>query len=196
MSVDPPEQHPPLRWGRRPVRIALPAWVMAVVPTTVDLPTAPVRRGARALTLVLPIVMMVVGLMVAIVAALIEERDDFGPIGAFGVEAGALVWGGGAVLLGARPRPTVRRIVMLALATVGGVALILTGLLVEMSDPWLGLTMEFGVGAIGVSFIDTVLLGVLYGRLDSFAHAPDDGTVTVRLRRPWRLSDTSARPTD
>lgn len=136
--------------------------------------------------------MMTVGLAVAVVSAQIEERDGFGPIGAFGVEAGALVWGGGAVLLGARPRPTVRRIVMLALATVGGVALILTGLLVEMSDPWLGLTMEFGVGAVGVSFIDTVLLGVLYGRLDSFAHAPDDGTVTLRLRRPWRLRDPGA----
>jgi hypothetical protein len=187
MSVDPPEQNSPLRWGRRPVRIALPTWVMAVVPPSVDVPTAPVRRGARALTFVLPIAMMSIGLPVAIVAALLEERDGFGPIGAFGVEAGALVWGAGAVLLGARPGPTVRRVLMLALATLGGLALIATALFVEMSDAWVGLMMEFGVGAIGVSFIDTVLLGLLYGRLDSFARSPDDGTVTVSLRRPWRL---------
>jgi hypothetical protein len=169
---------------------------MALVPSSLNLPVAPVRRRARAVHTVLPTAMMVVGLPIAMLAAAVGERDGLEALGAFGVEAGALAWGAGAVLLGARPGPTVRRAVMLVLASLGGLALIATAFVVDMSDAWLGLTMEFGVAAVGVTLIDTVLLGVLYGRLESFARAPDDEVVTVGFRRSWRFVEiTSAEST-
>lgn len=198
VSMNAPDEHlDGTPWAERPVRIALPAWVMAIVPSAAGVGSGAVRRSAHVIHTVLPVCMMAVGLPVAVFAAVIDERYGHDAFGAFGVEVGGLTWCAGAVLLGARPAPTVRRAIMLVLASLGGLALIATAFLVEMSDIWLGLMMEFGVGAIGVTLIDTLILGVLYGRLDAIAHPPDDQTVTVRFRKSVRfLEITPADPSD
>jgi hypothetical protein len=79
------------------------------------------------------------------------------------------MWFAGAVTLGARPRPTVLRVVLLLLTGVCGLALIAAAILAEWSGVVLDLAMEFGVGAVAVVLLDIVILGVLQARLDQLA---------------------------
>ena len=138
------------------------------------IPLGPVRASAKALTIVIPIVMVVVGAILAVASAIAAQEDATESIGAFGLEFGAALWFGGALTLGARPRPTVRRLVLFASVTLGALGLILAALIGSWSGAALDLSMEFGVGLLAVVVIDLVLLRFAHGYLDVIAAVEGD----------------------
>lgn len=160
------EQHTQ-RWLRQPIQVVLPTHLFV--------------RGAKVLAVLIPVVMLMVGLVVALVSAHAAERPNTEAIGTMGVELGAALWFGGAVALGARRAPTVLRVLMIGLLGLGGVALICLALLLDWTGAGLSLAMEFGVGAVAVAVIDVVILGVVHSRLESFAHAPGAGERRLRF---------------
>jgi hypothetical protein len=155
---------------RRPVRIPVPGVVRrAVVPERREFAGRVVNVTARVIGIVLPAVLAFVGLVIALGGAALSTRDATEAIGTMGLEIGAAMWFAGAVTLGARPRPTVLRIALLALTGIGGVWLIGTALVGGWSGVALDVAMEFGVGAVAVVMLDIVILGVLQARLDRLA---------------------------
>ena len=106
-------------------------------------------------------------------------------IGTLGVEAGAAIWFGGAVTLGAQRTTTVLRGLLLVLLGAVGIALIAAALTLGWGGAPLTLAMEFGVGAVAVVLVDVVLLGILHPGIERLAQ---DGTVvTVQLGGPRHL---------
>lgn len=95
-------------------------------------------------------------------------------VGAFGLEAGAALWFGGAITLGARSEPTMRRIVLWAVVTLGAVALILTAIFGSWSGVALDMSMEFGVGLLAIVVIDLAIVRFVGGGLASLATIDGD----------------------
>ena len=148
-------------WLRRPIHVVLPTHLFV--------------RGARVLAVLIPSVMLLVGLVVALVSAHAAERPNTEGVGSMGIELGAALWFGGAVSLGIRRGPTVLRVLMIGLLGFCGMVLVGLALVRDWTGAGLSLAMEFGVGAVAVAVIDVVILGVVHGRIESFAHAPDAG---------------------
>lgn len=154
----------------RPVRIPVPDLVRrAVEPGRRELAGKIVNATARILVVLLPAALAVVGLVLALAGAALSERAGAEAVGTLGLEVGAAMWFAGAVSLGARPRPTVLRIALLAVTGLGGLALIGVAIVDGWSGVALDLAMEFGVGAVAVVVLDIVILGVLQARLDHLA---------------------------
>ena len=126
------------------------------------------------MAVLIPVAMLVVGLVIAVVAAHAAEHPATEGVGSMGIELGAALWFGGAVSLGIRRGPTVLRVLMIGLLGLVGALLVGCALLLDWTGAGLSLAMEFGVGAIAVSVIDVVVLGVVHSRIDSFANAPHD----------------------
>ena len=152
-------EHRTDRWLQQPIEIVLPTRIFV--------------RGAKVLAVLIPVVMLVVGFVVAVVSAHAAERPNTEGIGTMGVELGAALWFGGAVSLGIRRSPNVLRVLMIALMGLSGALLVGVALLMEWSGAGLSLAMEFGVGALAVAVIDVVVLGVFHSRIETFAHATD-----------------------
>ncbi len=171
-------------WLRRPVRFASSAQSAAPVgvPGEFVIPVGRARRVAAVLAIAIPVAMMTIGLALAIVASRAAERSATEGVGSFGVEFGAALWFGGAVTLGARPSPTVRRVVVFAATIVGGVGLIAIALIRAWTGAGLALAMEFGVGMLAIVLIDTLVLSQFQRRLDTFATSEVD-SVTFRVGR-------------
>jgi hypothetical protein len=106
------------------------------------------------------------GLALAVAGALVADRTDADAVGALGLEAGAAMWFAGAVTLGARPKPTLLRLVLLAATGVGGLALIVAAFVGDWSGVALDLAMEFGVGALAIVVLDIAILGIVQTSLD------------------------------
>jgi hypothetical protein len=156
---------------KRQVRIPVPEALRGTV--------APVRRivtgtlpgtTARILLVAIPAVLAAVGLAVALAGAALSV-SGVEAVGTLGLEVGAAMWFAGAVTLGARPGPTVLRVVLLAATGLVGVALIAFAIVGGWTGVALDLAMEFGVGAVAVVVLDVVILGVIQTRLDQFSDA-------------------------
>jgi hypothetical protein len=135
-------------------------------------------------------VLMLVGIALAVTAAIAADGDETAAVGALGTELGAALWFAGAVAWGARRHATAARGLLLALTFVSGLVLIAAGLLLDWSGPALELTMEFGVGMLAIPVIDVILMGVLYDRLDTFGRGSGARVLTLQLggdARPARL---------
>lgn len=145
---------------RRPVTIPVPGWLFA---------GRVVNVAAGIVAVVLPLVLASAGLVVALAGGLLAQRDTTEAVGTLGIEVGAAMWFAGAVTLGARPRPTVLRVVALAATGVGGLVLIVSALVGSWSGVALDLAMEFGVGAVAVVVLDFLILGVVQANLDRLA---------------------------
>lgn len=152
-------------------------------------PVDALRSPLGALAVALPIAMMVIGATVSVLAALAEEHEATEQLGALGVELGAVLWFGGAVVLGARPRATMWRVVLLAFTAIGGAALIAVALVRQWTGPGLGLAMEYGVGALAIPLVDVLLLGVLHATIARVASERDGRVVRIRLGRASRGGD-------
>ena len=168
-----------------PLRVDLPWW-RSDGETSLRLPVAPVSRAARALTVVVPTVLAVVGLVLALASAVLAERGPTEAVGTLGVELGAAMWFGGAVTLGARRGATVGRALALLGLAASGAVLIALALAFSWTGAALSLAMEFGVGAVAVAVIDVLLLGLVQARLVRLGDASDDA-VTVTVNRSWPL---------
>ena len=152
---------------RRPVRIPVPDVVRRAVESGhLELAGKVVTATARILVVVVPAVLAAVGLVVALTGAALSTRGETEAIGTLGLEVGAAMWFAGAVALGARPGPTVLRIVLLTVTGIGGLSLIGFALVAGWSGVGLDVAMEFGVGAVAVVVLDVFILGVLQARLD------------------------------
>lgn len=150
------------RWLRQPIEVVLPTRLFV--------------GGAKVLAVLIPVVMLVVGLVIALVSAHAAERSRTEGIGTMGVELGAALWFGGAVSLGIRRSPTVLRVLAIGLLGLSGLVLVGLALLLDWSGAGLSLAMEFGVGAIAVAVIDVVILGVVHSRIESFANTPTNAS--------------------
>lgn len=178
---------------RRPFQVQLPWLPVADGGRTVEVPVGVLRRPAALVAWLVPIVMMVVGLVVAVLAAVAAERERTEGIGTLGTELGAALWFAGAVVWGARRRATVARAALLALVLVLGLVLIGMALVRGWSGAGLSLAMEFGVGMVAVAVLDVVLIGIL-DQLRSFARRPDGEVVVLRLGRARPLEDGEDLP--
>lgn len=159
--------HPLLR---RPVTVPVPGWLRrAVEPVPADLAGKVVNVAAGIVAVVLPLVLATVGLGVALAGGLLAQRDATEAVGTLGIEVGAAMWFAGVVTLGARPRPTVLRVVALGVMGVAGLALIGAAFANSWSGVALDLAMEFGVGAVAVVVLDVLILGVIQANLDRLA---------------------------
>jgi hypothetical protein len=175
---------------RRPLVVRLP-WQRAApagTPMEVAVRVDVLRRPAALVASVVPLLMMVVGIAIAVPAAVAAETTRGEGLGSLGTELGAALWFGGAVTWGARRRATVARAILLVLVLVTGVALIAVALLRDWTGAGLALAMEFGVGMVAVAVIDVVLLGLVSG-LAGFAGGADGRTVTVRIGQSWHVVD-------
>lgn len=173
-----------------PLRVELPlAGRLERLPSQITVPVDPLRRRAKTIAFVIPVLLMVVGITVALVSARRAERPATEAVGSLGVEAGAALWFAGAVSLGIRNSPTLQRVAVLAATAIAGMALIALALVRGWSGAGLTLAMEFGVGAVAVAVIDVVLLGLIHRHLEHFAHGPDGTVVTIGVGTSWRLVD-------
>jgi hypothetical protein len=179
-------------WWRIPLRVQLPFWVEGA-PAEVSVAVGPVQRAARAAAVVIPWVLVVVGSVLAVTAAVVLERDLGDAAGGLAIELGAALWFAGVLTLGARRGATLGRIAALAALALAGAALVAVAVLAGWSGAALDLALEFGVGAVAVAVIDVVLLGILHSRLERLGDA-ETQVVTVRFdrRRPW--ISASSRP--
>lgn len=159
--------HPLLR---RPVTVPVPRWLRrAVEPVPAELAGKVVTVAAGIVAVVLPLVLASFGLVVALVGGLLAQRDATEVVGTLGIEVGAAMWFAGAVTLGARPRPTVLRAVVLGVTGIVGLGLIVAAFTNSWSGVALDLAMEFGVGAVAVVALDVLILGVIQANLDRLA---------------------------
>ncbi len=164
-----------------PIRVELPWGPPRSGPAEVAVKVNTLRRPFALLAVMLPLAMMIIGSVGAVLAAHAAEHDRTEQVGTLGVELGAVLWFGGAVVLGARASATVLRIVALVLTALAGMALVAVALVRSWTGPGLSLAMEFGVGALAVSLVDVVLLGIVHARIDQFGSARDDRVVHLRL---------------
>jgi hypothetical protein len=157
-------------------------WYAALArPLRVELPVQLLRRPARAVSMVLLVVLMTGGVALAVVAAVAAETDHWEGLGTFGTELGAALWFAGAVAWGARRGATVARAALLGGMFVLGLALIAAALVGDWSGSALSLAMEFGVGLLAVPLIDVVLIGAFYGGLQHYADADTEDSVVLKL---------------
>ncbi len=166
-----------------PVVVELP-WLRGRTDHTSDLVTVPVdvlRAPFGLLAVALPLAMMVLGATLSVVAAHAAEHARTEQVGALGVELGAVLWFGGAVVLGARPRATVLRVVLLALTALAGAALIAAALTRGWTGAGLSLAMEYGVGALAIPVVDVVLLGILHATIARVAATHDGRVLRIRI---------------
>lgn len=147
------------------------------------------QRPARLLALALPVVMMVAGILLAFVAAHRQEQPESEGLGTLGVELGAALWFAAAVSLGIQNTPTILRGLALLATGATGLGLIAVALVRDWTGPGLTLAMEFGVGALAVSLIDVVLLGMLHSGVSAVANGPDDVVVRIGLVKSWHVID-------
>lgn len=162
--------HPPVRLLRRSVRISAPRWLRRLdLPIQTESAGRAVNGAARVVVIVLPAALAFVGLVLALASGLLAQRAATEAVGTLGIEIGAAMWFAGAVTLGARPRPTVLRVVLICATGVGGLALIAAALFGAWSGVALDLAMEFGVGAVAVVVLDLLILGVVQANLDRLA---------------------------
>ena len=98
------------RWLRQPIEVVLPTRLFV--------------GGAKVLTVLIPVVMLVVGLVIALVSAHAAERPSTEGIGTMGIELGAALWFGGAVSLGIRRAPTVLRVVIIGVVGLCGAVVV------------------------------------------------------------------------
>jgi hypothetical protein len=152
------------------VRVSLPPWVQGVFgPEETQRAVRAASFTARALTIVIPAAIAGIGLAVAALGAVLSDRDRTEAIGTLGIEMGAAMWFGGAVVLGGRPHPTALRIALLVLTGLSGALLVTAALVLDWSGVALDLAMEFGVGAIAIVVLDILVLGVLQRGLERVA---------------------------
>ena len=164
------DDNPRERLLRRPVRISAPRWLRQLdLSVQTELAGRAVNGAARVVVLVLPAALAFVGLVLALASGLLAQRAATEAVGTLGIEIGAAMWFAGAVTLGARPRPTVLRVVLICATGVGGLALIAAALFGAWSGVALDLAMEFGVGAVAVVVLDVLILGVVQANLDRLA---------------------------
>lgn len=160
----------PGRLLRRPVRISAPRWLRRMdLSVQTELAGRAVNGAARVVGVVLPAALACIGLVVALAAGVLAQQASTEAVGTLGIEIGAAMWFAGAVTLGARPRPTVLRVVLICATGVGGLALIAAALIGAWSGVALDLAMEFGVGAVAVVVLDMLILGVVQAHLDRLA---------------------------
>ena len=131
-----------------------------------------VNVAANVVVVVLPATLASIGLVMALLGGLLAQRGTTEAVGTLAIEIGAAMWFAGAVTLGARPRPTVLRVVLLCATGLGGLALIAAALVGAWSGVALDLAMEFGVGAVAVVVLDFWILGVVQTNLDRLARRP------------------------
>jgi hypothetical protein len=151
------------------------------------------QRAARLLAVLIPSIMVVLGLTLAVSGAVLAERPETEAEGTFGVELGAALWFGGLLVLGARRRATVGRLVALAALALAGVGLIAVSVVLEWTGATLALAMEFGVGAVAIALIDIVLIGTVQARIERAGGAPDS-VVTLRVQPDWPLVTLRTEP--
>jgi hypothetical protein len=169
LSIDDNSQ---ARLLQRPVRIPTPRWLHRLeLPVQSELAGKAVTGAARVVVLVFPAILAIVGLIVALAAGMLAQRDSTEAIGTLGIEIGAAMWFAGAVTLGARPRPTVLRVVLIGATGLGGLALITAALFGAWSGVALDLAMEFGVGAVAIVVLDLLILGVIQENLERLARS-------------------------
>jgi hypothetical protein len=158
----------------------------ALTNSTRDVGLYVLRYSASALTIVVPVALIVVGLGLALISAVLAERPTTEQIGTLGVELGAAMWFAGAVALGVRPRSTVRRSILLIVGGVVGLVLVVLGLVVPWHGVALGLSMEFGVGLIAIPIIDIVVMRFFYETARGIADGQPIATVFswVPKRKP------------
>jgi hypothetical protein len=117
LSID---DDPQARVLRRPVRIPTPRWLRQLeLPVQSELAGKAVTGTARVVVLVFPAILAAIGLIVALVAGMLAQRDSTEAVGTLGIEVGAAMWFAGAVTVGARPRPTVLRVVLIGATGLG-----------------------------------------------------------------------------
>ncbi len=173
--------------ARSPFRVAFPSSIDGRVLAQVTVDEGAVRGRSASVATALLWVLAVGGITLAVVGAIAEDRAGSEAVGAFGVEAGAALWFAGAVTLGARPRPTVARALLLLGLALGGAVLVVLAVLLDWDGPALTLAMEFGVGSMAVAVIDVVLLGILHPGLEGYASRSEDLVVTLSLGGAGRL---------
>ena len=139
------------------------------------------RRPARIVRAVIPVALMVLGGVLAVVAAILAERPDTEGVGTLGTELGAAIWFAGAMLYVVGRVPTIGRALTLVGAAAAGLILIATALALAWDGAALALAMEFGVAAVVLLVIDVVLMGLIYPRVEALATGSDRGVVTLRL---------------
>lgn len=167
----------------RRVRIDLPTWLSERLDRDeVSIAVRGHRPVAQILRVAVPVVLIVVGGLVAVGGALLAERPDTEAIGTLATEAGAAVLFAGAVFLVVSRVPTVGRIIALLAAAGTGVVAIVLALAFGWEGAALALAMEFGVAAVALLVIDVVVMGLVFPRLDDLASGPDRTVVTLRLR--------------
>ena len=145
---------------------------------------APLGRPARTAAVAIPVAFVVVGLTVAVVAAVLAERPGTEAVGTLGVEAGAALWFGGAVALSLRSSTARHEQLVLATA-VAGAALIALALLLQWSGAALSLAMELGVGALAIVVIDVIVLGRIQPGLDELGRVAPTSTLDVDVAWAW-----------
>lgn len=175
-----------------PLRIELPGGRGAATEVTVPLRAAP--RAAAILTVLVPSAMVVAGLVISVAGAVVAETAGGEAPGSLAVEAGAAIWFGGALTLGARRGATARRGLLLLLLVLAGAVLIAVALALGWTGAALTLAMEFGVGAVAVAVLDVVLLGVLFGRLERLAATQPGSALVVRVGGSWHVVDVRVVP--
>jgi hypothetical protein len=174
------------------LRVVLP-WTPVQQPSEVRVSVAGAQQVARLLSVLIPALMIGVGLTLAVTGAVLAERPGTEAEGSFGVEFGAALWFGGTLVLGARRRATLGRLVALAVLALGGVVLIAASVWLQWTGAALALAMEFGVGAVAVALIDVALLGTIQAGVEKAADAPDT-TVTLRVQSQWPVVRLEAAP--
>jgi hypothetical protein len=169
LSID---DDPQARVLRRPVRIPMPRWLRQLeLPVQSELAGKAVTGTARVVVLVFPAILAAIGLILALVAGMLAQRDSTEAVGTLGIEVGAAMWFAGAVTVGARPRPTVLRVVLIGATGLGGLVLITAALFGAWSGVALDLAMEFGVGAVAIVVLDLLILGVIQENLERIARS-------------------------
>jgi hypothetical protein len=179
-----------------PLRVRLPWPPEGAGPAEYAVPVGGVQRGAHHVARILPWVLVVLGAVISVVAAVVIERDLSEAAGGLGVEVGAALWFAGAITLGARSGATLGRFVALVVLALAGAALVAVAVLAGWSGAALDLALEYGVGAVAVAVIDVVLLGLLHPRLERLGDAERQVvTLSVQNDRPWvTLRSATQRP--
>jgi hypothetical protein len=154
---------------RAPAHITLPGWIRGAISSDSAALTRVAGSTARVLTVAIPAALALVGLVVAVTGAAWSQHESTEALGALGVEVGAAMWFGGAVVLGGRPHPTVLRVALLATLGAGGLLLVLIAVTASWSGAALDLAIEFGVGAVAIVVLDVLVLGLLQRGLDRVA---------------------------
>lgn len=169
-----------------PLRVRLPRPGAPTDPLQYTVPVHGLKRQASHVARLLPWVLVVLGSIVSLLAAVAINREVSEAGGGLGIEVGAALWFGGILTLGARSRATVGRLVALVGLAVGGVLLLLISLRAGWTGAALDLALEYGVGAIAVTVLDIVLLGLLHARVEAFSSSSTDAvTLAFHSQPPW-----------